>query len=129
MFNWALAGLYRLTQQAEFTKSTAADAAKDEYKDETNPVRQFFDIAIEPDSSSSITAEKFYWAYQQWCYQYGYKPMSASVFGREIRRHFPMTSRVRAKDAYGMRFYRYENLKFVISKVNGKNIFESDGEY
>ena len=109
---WAIAGLWQLEQQGGFCKSSVCEAALAEYRAESNPARLFLEEQFQFDPESWVVCEDAYRPYVEWVKTNGFLPLSASTFGHEVRRAFPLVER-RMKLAGGERFYAY----FGLSKV------------
>lgn len=84
ILNWALGGLLRLREQGQFTKAAAVDAAKDEFKYESNPVAQWLKERTEPGGATLATAA--FQNYSNWCVRSGHHDMNSTNFGRELAR-------------------------------------------
>lgn len=97
MFNWAIVGLYRLREQGGFTESKLMEEALSDYMHETNPARAFlldnFEAVIP--SSPTIKTSFIYRKYKEWAINSGYKPLSEAQFGKEVKRAFLVSKRVR----------------------------------
>lgn len=114
IFNWALAGLHRLTKQKRFTKSAVCDAALSDYQFEVNPVKGFLrEHYLPADTTSYVTTKYIYDHYKEWSLEHGYRPVSDRTFGREVVRCFPQVKRERMRDARDTdrRFYAYTGIK------------------
>lgn len=88
IFNWAIAGLYRLRQQGRFTKSAICEATLIDFMEEMNPARAFLSAHYEPADECQIPSTEIYAAYKTWCQECGYRPLSDGSFGKEIKRLF-----------------------------------------
>lgn len=98
VFRWAVVGLHRLRTQGGFSQSELMDKSLTEYRLETNPARQFFVDhmeAVDPNKSRAIVIKYLYKAYRKWATEGGFYPLSATQFGKEIRRAFPHIKKVR----------------------------------
>jgi|GEM_PF-1542244 len=90
---WAIAGLWRLERQGGFTKSAVCEAALAEYRAESNPSRLFLEERYDFDPESWTVCEDVYRPYVEWTRSNGFLPLSASSFGHEVRRAFPLIER------------------------------------
>ncbi len=90
---WAIAGLWQLEQQGHFTKSVVCEAALAEYRAESNPARLFLEERFHFDPESWVVCEDVYRPYVEWTKTNGFLPLSASSFGHEVRRAFPLIER------------------------------------
>lgn len=84
ILNWALSGLLRLRAQGQFTVAAAVDAAKDEFRYESNPVAQWLRECTE--SGGSTVATLAYENYSRWCTRSNNKELTSNAFGRELTR-------------------------------------------
>jgi putative DNA primase/helicase len=84
ILNWALEGLLRLRRQGQFTLAAAVDAAKDEFKYESNPVAQWLKEHTEGGGETLATAA--FQNYSNWCNRSGHHEMNSTNFGRELAR-------------------------------------------
>lgn len=87
ILNWALVGRHRLYQQGKFTHSATGKAALEEYKDDTNPARRFFNDEITIEEERWTQTEDIYKAYIKWCKQSNCHPLNDRGFGKELARH------------------------------------------
>lgn len=106
MFNWAVAGLYRLRQQRRFTHSALCSEAVEDYRLEVNPARAFLVGHYEHCEHASVGTADLYEAYAKWCRSNGYHPLGERQFGKEVRRTFPRAQRRRG-GSRGDRFWFY----------------------
>lgn len=92
IFNWAMEGLRRLRQQGGFTESSINEAAKSDYRDDSNIVRQFLveNYHELPDDQIQIKSKSLdvYDKYRKWCAAHGNAPMADRMFGKEVKRVF-----------------------------------------
>jgi P4 family phage/plasmid primase-like protien len=93
VLNWALAGLYRLRQQKQFTRSAVCEQALDEYRIESNPAKQFLLDNCRERPDGQTPCGELYRAYSVWCKGSGYAPLGERQFGKEVRRAFPKAER------------------------------------
>jgi phage/plasmid-associated DNA primase len=87
VLGWALDGLRRLRERGTFTKPRSSEAGKAELRDESNPVRMFFEDFVV--LGGWIAAPELYQRYRQWGVDGGMQPLSAIAFGREVKRFHP----------------------------------------
>jgi len=120
---WAIAGLYRLRQQGGFTRSTVADSAVYEYREESNPAMRFFNehIAFLPESvmaeevkkdlseQAGLKADDLYLRYKDWCREESINPLAKQNFGKQIKRQFGDLKHRRG--ARGDRYFVYRLLQ------------------
>ncbi len=93
IFNWAIAGLYRLREQGRFSQSVICADAMEDYRSESNPARDFLQANYECSPMGTIPSKTIYKHYVSWCQDNGHRPMSNRSFGKEIFRTFPIVDR------------------------------------
>ena len=93
ILHWAIAGLWQFEQQGGFTKSAVCEAALSEYRAESNPARLFLEERFHFDPESWMVCEDVYLPYAAWSKANGFMALSASSFGHEVRRAFPLVER------------------------------------
>jgi P4 family phage/plasmid primase-like protien len=103
IFNWALAGLFRLVANNwKMTASDDFDQAQAAFRMESNPVKMFLDEKCEDlwskvegrgipaqewetyVAQNSVTCDAFRRTYVLWCDDKGYKPLSDRKLGRAV---------------------------------------------
>jgi P4 family phage/plasmid primase-like protien len=115
VFNWAVAGLYRLRKQGRFTQSTLCQEALADYRVESNPARGFLEEYCEANSLDKTESQELYDAYKTWCGKNGYRPLGEKIFGKEVKRVFPNAEKKRLGPR-GDRFYAYQGVTFFADK-------------
>lgn len=120
IFWWAVIGLHRLRQQFAFTESEKSQHAVEEYRLETNPARTFLTENCEQEDGAITYSRELYAAYQKWCKRGGCYPVADARFGKEVRRVFPGTDRVRSST--GDRQYYYRGVRFDSSDIDADQI-------
>lgn len=108
ILNWAIAGMHRLKEQGEFTRSETSDNAMDEYRNESNPALQFLADHVGESEHGQISIPDLYEEYKKWCTKNGNQPLSAANFGREVRRKFPLV--VKDRSGTGNRDWIYRGI-------------------
>lgn len=98
ILNWALGGLLRLREQGQFTQAAAVDAAKDEFRLESNPIAQWLKERTEPGGETLATAA--YQNYSNWCTRSGHQEWNSTNFGRELARLNVQKERKRSGQVY-----------------------------
>lgn len=87
---WAIAGLRRLREQGDFTKSAIVQAAVLDYQIGANPALEFLNEYIEAEEDAKVSKIRLYELYQHFCKKTGNKyPLNQRAFGRELRKRFP----------------------------------------
>jgi P4 family phage/plasmid primase-like protien len=109
ILNWAILGMIRLVEQGDFSKSDACEAAISDYKLESNPAAQFFELHVGINSLRSVRVSDLYEAYRKFCAKNGYSPLSSNNFGREVLRKFPDADRTRQRENES-RVYSYRGI-------------------
>ena len=126
IMRWALAGLSRLLKQNSFSRCKSTEQAIAEFRDEVNPIREFFaDFVVESDGNSGIESRNLYSTYRHWCIETGHKPLSDRAFGKQLKSIFPAANRKRIKRERKL-FWHYENIEFTVDEVLGQSVIESD---
>lgn len=118
IFLWAIKGLHRLRQQGRFTESVAGNAALEDYRNDSNPARDFLKDHFTR-SDSSIRCSIVYHFYSKWCQQTGHKPLSDRQFGREVRRLFSDVRRERVRFGKELQ-WRYKGIAFNSEEMFGE---------
>lgn len=93
IFWWAVLGLARLRDQGRFTDAAACRDALDDYQTEANPAKAFLQENVIACEHSVAEAKEVYGTYKKWCVDNGYRALSDKIFGKEVRRAFPMVER------------------------------------
>ena len=124
IFRWALVGLSRLRRQHGFTHSEIMDETIAEYKEEMNPARSFLKEYVEEGISGIIQASELHRLYKKWSEENGYRPLSEKQFGKEVKRVFRTSKRVR-RGTRASRGYCYEGVQFSCDEICGDKTNES----
>lgn len=83
IFNWMLDG-YRMWQESGLAVPEKIRAATEEYREESNPVRQFINAWCKKNESASIRATRLYEAYVLWCKENATEPVKQRAFGKHM---------------------------------------------
>lgn len=117
LFNWAVEGLQRLATSAQFTIPEISEMAKEDYRETTNPAREFLlSDYMEDPAAEPLRSSRVYMRYRKWCEAEGYKPLGSRMFGKEIKRTFPGSGRRRAASLdrdTGTRGYEYVGIRLI----------------
>ncbi len=81
---WAIDGWRRLRERGHFVQPTASADAVRELEDLASPVGQFLRETCRPEPDATVVCVDLYRAYTTWCMKSGVKPVSASLFGRDV---------------------------------------------
>jgi len=77
---------------------------------ECSPARSFLTETCDEDPTWQVPTDGLYEAYQRWCKTNGYQPLGERAFGKEVKRVFPGSERVR-RQVEGSRLYLYQGLR------------------
>jgi len=99
IFLWALNGLKRLRDRGYFEESASMLNVKDEYRKENNNVIIFVEEMCVLDAHDDISKDDLYQAYNNWCLDSGYRPLSKITFGRELIRQYASVNKGRSSFA------------------------------
>lgn len=86
ILNWAIAGLIRLTNNGRFTTSTASEDAKQQYREEANPVAQWVNTMTVPTSHPATLQSALFKEYTAWCRDQNEYIVSSTQFGKDLKR-------------------------------------------
>jgi P4 family phage/plasmid primase-like protien len=109
ILNWALDGLARLINHGGFSESSSVNEAMADYRDESNPAREFLEDAYLADPTGASQCHDVYQSYRKWCGANGYRPLGSRMFGREVRRSYPGVRRTKRSDG-GLRKWSYQGI-------------------
>jgi len=84
IFQWALAGLYRLRKQNGFTWCDETDELLQDYKRENNPVLCFVEDECVVAAGCEVQKDGLYKSYVDYCKRSGYREYSKVHFFREL---------------------------------------------
>ena len=111
IFNWALEGLERLSQQKWImTKSAYMEDCHNEFRRATNPLQLFIEEECVVDADATVDANELRRSYKQYCEDKGYKVLSDSKLGQELKRHGMNKNRVRTEEG---RIIIYEGIQLL----------------
>ena len=88
IFMFALQGLQRLVKQNKFTESVEVNNKLEEYKLESNPVKQYMEdkYIVSDEEDKYIKSSTIYDSYVTWCGSNGFMKMNNVNFGKELKR-------------------------------------------
>jgi putative DNA primase/helicase len=116
IFNWALEGLERLSQQNWImTKSAYMEDCHKEFKRATNPLQLFIEEECILEGNATVVSNVFRSSYKQYCEDNGYKVLSDSNLGKELKRHGINKSRIRSEEG---RIILYEGIQLLSGSVH-----------
>ena len=116
IFNWALEGLNRLSQQKWImTKSAYMEDCHNEFKKATNPLQLFIEEECVVEVNATVDSNEFRSIYKHYCDDKGYKPLSDNKLGQELKRHGINKSRIRSEEG---RIILYEGIQLLSGSVH-----------
>ena len=124
IFRWALAGLARLRAQGNFTRSEVMQATLEDHKAEMNPARSFLIENMEHATTGIVESREVFRLYKKWAEENGYRPLSEKPFGKEVKRVFKKSKRVK-RGSKSERFWAYEGVQFSVDEICGEKTNES----
>lgn len=114
---WAIAGLRRLREQGDFTRSSVVESAIEDYRIGANPALEFLSEFVLPEEGHRISKIRLYELYQHFCQKTGHKhPLAQRAFGREVRKRFPELREVKVSIG-SQRENGYEGIRFASDHV------------
>ena len=97
IFNWAMAGYFRLKQRGHFLETEAGKDAKMMAEELGSPVISFVREWCVVKEGKQIRSQELYDAYKRWCEEAGRARMGRTRFYEEFQRAFPECGRVRVR--------------------------------
>lgn len=95
ILNWAIEGLQSLNSAGGFTIPENSNQLIEDYRREADPARAFLCENYRQSTNDESTCSGLYDEYKQYCLDNGFKPMSNTTFGQQVKRVFPKVERVR----------------------------------
>lgn len=126
IFNWAVEGLQRLNARGHFEIKEFMKEAKEELRDESNPIDVFFRETIEVDKEGKeyILKGELYNKYTDWCKSNSNIPMSGIKFGKAVLQKYNKITEKNSQNSEGVRIWR--NLKFKDNRPKQENLAWQD---
>ena len=116
IFNWALEGLERLSQQKWImTKSAYMEDCHNEFKRATNPLQLFIEEECVVEVNAKVDSKELRRRYKQYCEDNGYRVLSDSNLGKELKRLGVENTRKRSE---GGRINTYEGIRLLSGSVH-----------
>jgi len=116
IFNWALEGLERLSQQKWImTKSAYMEDCHNEFKRATNPLQVFIEEECVVEANAKVSSKVLRKYYIQFCEENGYKELTANNLGKELKRFGINKTRIRQGEG---RICIYVGIKPLSSSVH-----------
>jgi putative DNA primase/helicase len=116
IFNWALEGLDRLSQQNWImSKSSYMEDCHNEFRRATNPLQLFIEEECVLEGNATVDSKEFRISYKHYCDEKGYKVLSDNNLGKELKRHGINKSRIRSEEG---RIILYEGIQLLSGSVH-----------
>lgn len=112
IFNWALAGYFRLKERGHFIETDAGKEAKAMAEELGSPVISFVREWCVMKEGKQVRTQDLYEAYTRWCQEAGRGKMGRTRFYEEFQRAYPECGRVR------VRFETDTNPVFAFSNID-----------
>lgn len=123
---WAIAGLRRLRDQGDFTRSAVVDAAIEDYRIGANPALEFLTEFVHHDEDGKIPKLRLYELYQHFCLKTGHRrPLAQRAFGREVKKAFPMVTDGKISTGSG-RDHAYVGIDFRTAEILNMPVEKQD---
>ncbi len=116
IFNWALEGLERLSQQKWImTKSSYMDNCHNEFRRATNPLQLFIEEECVVEGNATVDSNELRSSYKRYCEDKGYKILSDNKLGQELKRLGINKTRIRKEEG---RIILYEGIQLLSGSVH-----------
>jgi putative DNA primase/helicase len=116
IFNWALEGLDRLSQQNWImTKSSYMENCHNEFRRATNPLQLFIEEECVVEVNASVDSNELRSSYKHYCEDKGYKVLSDNNLGKELKRLGVENTRIRSE---GVRINEYKGIRLLSGSVH-----------
>ena len=116
IFNWALEGLDRLSQQNWImTKSSYMENCHNEFRRATNPLQLFIEEECVVEGNATVDSNELRSSYKRYCEDKGYKILSDNKLGQELKRLEINKSRIRSEEG---RISIYEGIRLLSGSVH-----------
>jgi len=116
IFNWALEGLERLSQQNWImTKSSYMENCHNEFRRATNPLQLFVEEECVVEVNASVDSNELRSGYKHYCEDKGYKVLSDNNLGKELKRLGVENTRIRSE---GVRINEYKGIRLLSGSVH-----------
>lgn len=113
IFNWAVEGLQRLNKRGYFEIKDFMKQARQDLRDESNPIDVFFRETIETtkEFDSYIVKPELYNKYLDWCRNNGNSPMSNIKFSKTVFQKYSKVTEKSSRLDNGTSIWRYLKYK------------------
>lgn len=113
IFNWAWEGLQRLNERGRFEIKDFMKDARQDLRDESNPIDVFFreNIVVTKSWENHINKQILYNKYLDWCKNNGNVPMSNIKFGKAVFQKYSKVTEKNSMIEGGIRVWRNLDLK------------------
>ena len=116
IFNWALEGLERLSQQKWImTKSSYMENCHNDFIRATNPLQLFIEEECVLEGNATVDSNELRSSYKHYCEDKGYKALSDSNLGKELKRQGVDKFRKRSE---GDRINEYKGIRLLSGSVH-----------
>ena len=105
IFNLALEGLKRLTENGAFTEPSAVKEALESYKIQNDSILAFLKECCKVDEKKKVSKQGLYDSYKEFCEDQGMRPVSQRKLRDQMLRTFPTIKEGR-DGAYGPRIWK-----------------------
>jgi putative DNA primase/helicase len=119
IFNWSLDGLQQLRARGRFVQPVASMEAIQELEDLASPVGAFVRDECTLGSDKKVRIDVIYERYRQWCTDNGRQPLSAQMFGRDLRAVNPRIKPTRPRE-------HPERKRFYVGITMGRSADQAD---
>ncbi len=110
ILNWALDGLTRLQKRGHFHQPKSAKKAIEQLEELASPVGEFIQDKCKLGPEFSVSTDRLFQAWKQWCKSQEIKPGSQSLFGRNLFAREPGVEKTRPRKG-GSRINVYTGIK------------------
>lgn len=86
ILNWGIDGLVRLTINGKFTKAVASEDAKQQYREEANPVAQWVNTMTVRTAHPATLQASLFKEYVAWCNDQNEHKVTSTQFGKDLKR-------------------------------------------
>lgn len=110
IFNWALAGLRRLSARGDFVIPQSAQDTVEAIEASASPMLSFVEARCVVGARELVECGQLYRTWTSWCLLNGHKPGSDAEFGRKLRAAVPSVERTRRGRSGEYRPWFYEGV-------------------
>ena len=110
---WAIKGLRRLDQRGKFQVPASAKVLVEEAKRAASPIAAFVDDMCITDPDATVTKDRLYNVYCQWCQRTGHKMPSDAKFAMDLRSVLPTIDDERPRSKDGTRPWYWKGIRLI----------------